>query len=145
MSDKATPAVKEAKKSEIVDSVLTKVNEFQKLGQLSLPKDYSPENALKAAYLILVDQVDKNSKPVLESCSSPSIANALLKMVTEGLNPLKNQGSFIPYGGKLNWQKEYAGTLAIAKRDAGVKKVNANVVYKDDTFEYSIDENGNKV
>lgn len=134
------PAIQ--KKSAIVDGVLTKVEELQSLGQLELPKDYSAPNALKAAYLVLIDQLDRNEKPVLESCTSASIANALLKMVVDGGNVMKGQGSFIPYGNKLTWQREYAGTLAIAKRDAGVKHVNAQVIYEKDVFEYAINEEG---
>ena len=37
----------------ISEKVLAKVTEFQKNGALTLPKDYSPENALKSAFLIL--------------------------------------------------------------------------------------------
>ncbi len=123
----------------ICDEVLAKVNTFQSAGELKIPSDYSPENALKSAFLILSETTDKDGNSVLETCSKPSIANALLKMVTEGLSPMKRQGSFIAYGGKLSFQREYAGTLALAKRYGDIIDVVPNVVYENDIFEYHVD------
>lgn len=124
--------------SDITDIVLEKVQNFQALGELRMPKDYSPENALKSAYLILTD-MEVNGKPVLQHCTKESIANSLLNMVVQGLSPMKKQGAFIAYGNKLQWQIEYHGTVALAKRFGGVKDVIANVIYDGDVFEYTID------
>jgi recombination protein RecT len=131
-----TPAVVD---KTVADSVLKRVNEFVELGQLVLPKDYSAANAIRAAHLMLLDVKTKDGKPVLSACTNQSIANAMLKMVTEGLSAAKRQGSFIAYGENLTWQREYAGTIALAKRVAGVKDVTANVIYEGDVFEYEID------
>jgi recombination protein RecT len=134
-----------AKQSEVVDNVLTKVNQFEKLGQIRLPKDYSPENALKSAYLILKDQKDKGGVSVLESCKKDSIANALLDMVVQGLSPMKKQCAFVPYGDQLTLVREYHGTIALARRFGGVKDIMANVIFQADEFAYSIDpETGRK-
>jgi recombination protein RecT len=132
-------------KKEITESVLAKVNSFKETGQLVLPKDYSPANALKGAMLVLQEAKDKNKKPVLEVCTRESIANSLLSMITEGLSVLKSQGYFIPYGNKLSWMRSYQGSIALSKRVANVKEVNANVIYKGDDFTYGIDvETGRK-
>nr|WP_297167578.1 hypothetical protein [uncultured Dysgonomonas sp.] len=37
----------------ITEQVLAKIETFKQAGELRLPADYSPENALKAAYLTL--------------------------------------------------------------------------------------------
>lgn len=126
------------KTSEITDSVLARIDSMKKNGGLSIPSGYSPENALKSAYLILSEQVDSNKKPVLESCSQASIANALLDMVVQGLNPMKKQCYFIPYAGKLQLSRSYEGSVAISKR-IGLKSIVANVIYEGDAFEYAID------
>ncbi len=123
----------------LADSVLLRVNQFKNLGELKLPADYSPENALKSAWLLLLETKDRDNKPVLETCSKESIANALFSMVVQGLSPMKRQCSFIAYGGKLQMQREYAGSIALAKRYGGVKDVTANVIYKGDDFQYEID------
>ena len=132
-----TPAVRQDKN--IVDQVLSRVNQFVQFGEMNLPKDYSPENALKSAYLILQETVDKDKKPVLESCSKESIANALLDMVVQGLSPMKKQCAFIAFGGKLTFMREYPGTIALARRFANLKDFSANVIYEGDIFKYSAD------
>ena len=42
-----------AVEKDITAQVLQKVQAFEKSGELRIPKDYSPENALKGAMLIL--------------------------------------------------------------------------------------------
>lgn len=123
----------------ITDNVLAKITSFQTNGTLVLPKDYSPENALKSAYLLLVETVDKDKRPVLESCTKESIANALLNMVVQGLNPVKKQCYFIAYGNQLSMSRSYQGTVAMAKR-VGLKSIVANVIYDKDQFAYEIDK-----
>ena len=123
---------------DITVKVLEKINAFQESGELTLPPNYSPENALKSAFLILSETLDKDKRPVLESCSQASIANALLQMVNFGLSPNKGQIYFIAFGGKLSVMKSYMGNMAIAKRVGNVKTVNAQVIYKDDIFEYGV-------
>ena len=139
MSESKTPVAVATKKTEITDSVLQKVNSLQSVGELKIPNDYSPENALKSAYLILIEQKDRDNKFVLESCSKESIANTLFDMVIQGLSPMKKQCYFIPYAGKLTLSKSYAGTMAIAKRVAKIESITANVIYKKDEFVYQTD------
>lgn len=134
----------EKKKGNITDVVLSKVNGFKERGQLHMPADYSPENALKSAYLILQETKDKNKKPVLESCNQSTLANALLDMVVQGLNPAKKQCYFIAYGKSLNLQRSYFGDMAVMKRLNDIHSVNANVVYKDDEFSVNINPDGSK-
>ncbi|TDX52162.1 recombinase RecT [Orenia marismortui] len=123
-------------KKDVIDVVSDKVAEFKQKGELDLPKNYSPENAMKSAWLILQETETKSKKPVLQECSQDSIANSLLKMVTLGLNPAKNQGYFIPYGKQLTFQPSYFGNIAIAKRVANAESVDAQVIYKGDELEY---------
>jgi recombination protein RecT len=124
---------------EITAQVLAKIKSFESTGELRIPSDYSPENALKGAMLILEELKDRNKQPVLQVCTKTSIAQSLLKMVVEGLSPLKRQGYFIPYGDELQWSRSYQGSMALAKRVADVKDVPANVIYEGDEFEYGID------
>jgi recombination protein RecT len=130
---------------DITDDVLKKITKFKETGELIFPENYSPENALKSAMLILSETETKDNKPVLEYCTRPSIANALLEMVITGLNPMKKQCDFVAYGKKLTMQREYHGTIALAKRFGGVKEANANVIYQEDEFMYEVDpESGKK-
>lgn len=130
-----TPAVQQEKN--ITDGVLNRINQMMEVGALVLPKDYVPANALKAAWFKLLETRTKDKKPVLDVCSKESIANALLKMVTNAWNPGKSQCYFIAYGTELSCSPSYFG-LKLAAKDAGMKDAVANVIYEGDEFEYEI-------
>ena len=126
-------------KKETADLVLSKVQKFQKDGELDLPPNYSAANALKSAWLILQNVQDKNKQPALEVCTKPSIANALLEMVIQGLNPAKKQAYFVVFGKQLVLQRSYFGNKAICMRvDKSLGDIYAEVVYQGDNLEYSI-------
>jgi len=128
-------------KKDTVDVVAAKVKEFQSRGEIHFPAGYSPENAMKSAWLILQNTLDRNKRPALEVCTKDSIANALLDMVVQGLNPAKKQGYFIVYGNQLVFQRSYFGTMAVTKRVVGAKSIDAAVIYEGDEVEYEM-ENG---
>jgi len=129
-----------AKELQITDKVLVKVEKLQQTGTLMLPKNYHAGNNVKAASLILQDLTDKNGRRAFDICTQGSIANSILRMVADGLSPNKHQCSFIIRGNKLCYQKEYAGNIAIAKRDSGLLGIpKAYTVYKGDDIKLSID------
>lgn len=135
MSAQNTTAVAEIKK-DISTQVLAKIDAFQKSGELTLPKDYNAENALKSAYIILSDP--KNN--ILEKCDKGSVAEALLKMVVYGVSPIKKQCYFIPYGNKLECSISYAGNIVTAKRYGNLKSIKGNAIFEGDTFEFEVDQ-----
>ncbi len=123
----------------VSDVVLSRVQSLAQLNALRLPADYSPENALKSAYLMLQDVQTKDKKPVLSACDKTSIQSALFDMVVQGLSPLKRQGYFIAYGDKLKFQRSYFGAVAVAERYAGLSHIRAQVIYEGDEFITEID------
>lgn len=123
----------------ITDNVIAKVGEMEKKGTVAFPRNYSYANALKSAQLVLLEQKDKNGKPVLESCSKESIVNSLLSMVTKGLNVTKNQCYFVPYGNQLQLMVSYMGKVAMIKRMNGIKDVKAYALYENDVFKTEFD------
>lgn len=120
---------------DITDSVNQKIQELQSEG-LALPPNYSHSNALKSAFFALTNNASGN---LLQVCSKESVANALLDMVTQGLSPAKTQCYFINYGGQCQLNRSYFGTQAVLKRLTNVKDIWANVIYKDDEFQYEND------
>ncbi len=140
MKDKKTTTKKLSTiKKNISSQVLAKINVLQQAGEMRLPKDYSAENALKSAYLVLVETKNKEGEYALDYCTPESIANALLKMVVLGLSVMKKQCNLIMYANKLSCDLEYSGTIILAKRYGDLKEVNAVTIYKDDEFEFEID------
>jgi recombination protein RecT len=125
-------------KKDTVDIVAAKVKEFQEKNELHFPANYSPENAMKSAWLILQTIKDRNGKPAMEVCTKDSIANALLDMVVQGLNPAKKQGYFIVYGNVLVFQRSYFGTMAVTKRVTNAKSIDAAVIYEGDDVDYEM-------
>ena len=137
--DKKDTAV--GKPYDMVALVTTQLREYTDKRELVLPANYSVENALKSAWLALQQVEDKEKRPVLQACTQASIANALLDMAVQGLNPGKHQCYFIAYGTKLMCQRSYFGTMAVAQRVAGASDIWAEVVYEADEFEYAISHN----
>ena len=127
-----------AKPYDIVKDVEKTLQGYTEHGELVIPENYSIENSLKSAWLVLQETANKDKQPVLQSCSQPSIANALLDMAVQGLNPGKKQCYFIAYGNKLLCQRSYFGTMAVAREVAGATNIWAEVVYEGDVFEYSL-------
>mgnify|MGYP001852177563 CR=1 FL=1 len=120
---------------DITDEVIGKITELKGEG-LVLPPNYSAANALKSAFFVLQGVEDKNHQPALQVCSRPSIANALLNMVIQGLSPAKTQCYFIVYGTELQMSRSYFGTQAVIKRLTNVKDIYANVIYEGDELDY---------
>lgn len=129
-----------AKYENIADQVLNRIELLQADGGITIPANYSVENNMKSAWLVLQATEDRNGNKALSVCTKESIANALFDMVLQGLSVNKKQGYFIVYGNKLEFQRSYFGTVALAKRTGGIKKEPvANVIYEGDNFVYSID------
>lgn len=128
----------------ITEQVLSKIETFKQAGELRLPADYSPENALKAAYLVLLEAKTSDKRPVMEACTKESIANSLLKMVVWGLSPLKKQCDFIAYGDKLSCDPEYTGNIALAIRYGGLKYHKANAIFAGDDFKFEVGIDGRR-
>lgn len=122
-----------------VDGVLKRISAFQSTGEMRLPSNYSAENAVRSAWLIIQETKNLDKRPALEVCTKESVANALLDMVLQGLSPVKKQCYFVVYGNKLVMQKSYMGTMAVSKRVANVKSVRALPIYKGDEFAFEID------
>jgi len=126
-------------KKETIDIVEGKIKQFKESGELHFPANYSPQNALKSAWLMIQETVDMSKTPVLTSCTQASVANSLLSMVVQGLNPDKKQCYFIAYGKKLQLQRSYFGSMHVAKTvDTNIKDIYGKTVYEDDEFEYEI-------
>ena len=126
---------------DISKEVLDKINKYEKYGEIHLPANYSAENALKAAWLYIQDLTDKNDKPALSVSTRASVAAALFKMASRGLSVIKKQCYFAVYGDQLVYQDSYFGSIAIAKRTAGLIDWNGSVVYEGDSknFKYEVD------
>lgn len=126
---------------DITDVVLGKVTELEAQG-VQLPSNYNAANALKQAFFKINEvQLSRNEgggfymeKYGNTAIGKASIANSLLDMIQQGLNPGKNQCYFIAYGSKLQMSRSYFGTQAALKRLDEIENVKAEVIRKGDVF-----------
>lgn len=126
-------------KRTVVDVVSEKVQKFIASGELNLPANYSVNNALKSAWLLLQATVDKDGRRALDVCTRDSIANSLLDMIVQGLNVGKKQAYLIVYGKTLTCQRSYFGSMAVAQMvEPRIGEFAYAVVYEGDTFKYGI-------
>ena len=140
-----TAVAKRQDPKELLAMVSKKIETMKAENKIHFPENFSAQNALANAWLIVQETVDRDKRPVLEVCTGASIANALLYTVENGLNPAKKQVYYIAYGKKLIAQASYFGQIAAVKRIKGVIDVFAQVVYEGDVFEYSIERAKKKI
>ena len=119
--------------SKITDLVLQSVVKMTKNNGLVLPNGYNPSNALKAAYIKLAENN-------LLKTDQTALAQALLNMCIQGLNPAKNQCYFINYGGKVNLMRSYFGDRTACLASKLIKDIQANIIYEGDEVELNYDE-----
>lgn len=104
-----------------------------------MPKNYSFENAVKAAHLTLQGVVDKNKRPALDVCTKDSVHKALLFMAIQGLNPAKVQCYFTVFGNQLQCMVSQFGDIAVAMRvNPKIKDIRAACIYKGDQIEIEV-------
>lgn len=131
-----------ALKNTFADSVMNSINKFMSEKRLVLPVGYSPENALKSAWLKILETKDSNGRKALDVCTPESVGNALLEMAIMGLNPAKSQCYFIVYGNKLTMFPSYFGKITALKRIKGVEGISAQAIYEGDEITYDIQSDG---
>ena len=132
-------------RDEVLNTLSMRIKALEKNGEIHFPPDYSPQNALRSAWLIIQTVKDKDGKAALDICTKASVYNSLFDMLITGLNPAKKQGYCIVYGSQLVFQRSYFGSEALAKRvDPSIQEIVAEPVYEGDEFEFEI-RNGKKV
>lgn len=130
---------------ELSDTVLTKITGMVENSELALPEGYNAGTALRSALLIIKETKDKNGKTALEVCTKASIANALLNMCIQGLDPAKRQCYFIVFGNQLQLFRSYFGTQSALRRAVpSVYKIVADLVHEDDEVEWVTNQFGER-
>lgn len=124
--------------NDYITGISALLQEKQEYG-LSFPADYNPTNELMGAYMILKQTTDRSGKPLLATCTKESVVNTLMDMVVSGVSMQKKQCYPVAYQGKLQCQMSVYGNTCIARR-YGLKSITATCIYKDDNFDYHIED-----
>lgn len=129
-------------KNQLTTSVLNRIGQLAK-GGITVPAGYKADNQIYLAFLKLSSMTTRSGQPLLSSVTPQSVANAMLTMCIQGLSLEKNQVAFIQYGNEVQYQVQYQGRIALAKR-YGAGEPQAQVIYEGDVFEYEINPHTGK-
>ena len=131
--------------TQLSDTVLTKINDMVERAELALPEKYNAGTALRLALLTIKEAKDKNGRTALDVCTKASVANSLLNMCIQGLDPSKRQCYFIVYGNQLQLFRSYFGTQAALRRAVpSVDKIVADLVHEGDEVEWGVSQYGER-
>jgi len=119
---------------------------FVKTNQIAIPTNYDVAGAAAGLFLQLQSVKDKNGKFALEVVTENSLKQAIMYMVTNGLDPRKKQCYPIVYGDTLQMQVGYFGNQKMAQTyNIALSDFHAQVIYKGDTYVTKIENDGRKV
>lgn len=113
-------------------------------GSVIIPPNYDVNDAVKSLYLSALQTVDRQKRPVLESCTKTSIEQVIQQYVSKGLNVAKKQCYLVAYGSTLTLQESYFGKQKQAKAYSHIK-INSNVIYQGEEVRIEQRLDGSKV
>lgn len=102
----------------------------------ALPKDFNKARFVQNAIALL------NDTPDLAKYGKQQIIFGLMKGATLGLDFFSKEAYLVPYGGKLQYQTSYTGSVKLAKKYSirPIKDIYAKVVREGDEFEELIEK-----
>lgn len=112
------------------------INKNIRDNKITVPEGYNVSNEITMALMMIAQTNDKDGRPALESCSRESIMTQLRLMAQNGLSMAQKQCYPIVRKPKLCIDISYFGTISIIKRLMPGYEVRANVIYKDDIYDY---------
>lgn len=98
---------------------------------LALPKHLTPDRFVRVALTAI------NKVPKLLLCTKESLMACLMDCSQLGLEPDGRKAHLIPYGDKCTLIIDYKGLVALARRSGEIADIHADIVCKNDKFEYS--------
>lgn len=118
-------------------------NDLSRMGpqfKMALPPHIVPDKFIR----VVVTAVQGNAD--LLNVDRGSLFGACMKAAQDGLLPDGREGAIIKFrtkeGDKAQWMPMVGGILKKVRNSGELSSISANVVYKNDQFDYFIDESG---
>jgi recombination protein RecT len=92
---------------------------------------------------VLATAINKN--PKLLECTRPSLLAACMLAAQDSLLPDGKEGAIIPFKDQATWMPMIGGILKKLRNSGELQSITSQVVYKLDSFEYYVDENGEHI
>lgn len=123
----------QASKPKTISQIL---EEYKPQFEKALPKHITAERFGRVALTII------NRTPKLGQCTPASLFACLLDCAALGLEPDGRKAHLIPYGDKCTLIIDYKGLVDLARRSGQISDIHADIVCKNDKFEYSFGSKG---
>ena len=107
-----------------------KSEQFASEIQSALPSVLTKDRFLRVALTTL------QKTPQLQKCDEASLCQAMLDCASLGLEPDNRRAHLIPYGKNVQLIVDYKGLVELVMRNGDVKRLHADVVHENDSFEY---------
>lgn len=117
---------------EICNTLAKRENDFK----MALPPQ------IPSSRFIRVAQTAIRATPALIECDRASLYASLHKCAADGLLPDGREAAIIPFGKMATYMPMIQGICKKARNSGDIKTLNAQIVYKNDSYEHWIDEQG---
>lgn len=97
---------------------------------------------IPSAKFIRVAQTAIRQNPGLADLDRPSLYAAFHKCAADGLIPDGREAAIVPFGKTATYMPMIQGICKKARNSGEIKTINAQIVYKNDSYEHWIDEDG---
>lgn len=118
------------------DEVCQSLSKAEPTFKMSLPPQ------IPSSKFIRVAQTAIRQNPSLAELDRQSLYAAFHKCAADGLLPDGREAAIVPFGKTATYMPMIQGICKKARNSGEIKTINAQIVYKNDTYEHWIDESG---
>lgn len=118
------------------DEVCLSLQKAEPTFKMSLPPQ------IPSAKFIRVAQTAIRQNPGLADLDRASLYAAFHKCAADGLLPDGREAAIVPFGKTATYMPMIQGICKKARNSGEIKTINAQIVYKNDSYEHWIDESG---
>lgn len=126
----------EPKKITPQDEVCLSLAKDEPTFKMSLPPQIPSQRFIRVA------QTAIRQNPILATLDKQSLYAAFHKCAADGLLPDGREAAIVPFGDKATYMPMIQGICKKARNSGEIKTINAQIVYKNDSYEHWIDESG---
>jgi recombination protein RecT len=139
MSEIKKPEIKKPDPNQASKEVRATLHQMTDQFKAVLPPQVTPERFLRVVLTAV------NSNQGLLECPRKSLLEAAMKAAQDGLLPDGKEAALIPFGNRVQYLPMVAGILKKVRNSGELQSLSAHIVYQADSFEYWIDETGEKL
>lgn len=120
----------------VMDDVRNNLKRMEPQFKMALPVHIKPERFLR----VVTTAIQNNAS--LLSCDRTSLFSACTRAAQDGLLPDGKEAALVPFNNSVQYMPMVAGILKKVRNSGELKTIMAQIVYKNDEFEYWIDSDG---